>query len=202
MKIAVFGATGMVGSAVTAEALTRGHEVTAVSRSGANVDQAHGQALDFADIVSVVNTINAHDVSLIAIAGRDDYEAIASAHEALVAAKPTGRFIVVGGAGALEVNGVRLLDLPDFPEEYRLEALTFARVYETYQGSPAAVNWTLVAPSPEIAPGSRTGKYVLGTDSPVGDYVSTQYFAVAIVDEMESPANARKRFTVASAKVS
>jgi putative NADH-flavin reductase len=34
MKIVLFGATGMVGSPIAAEAVRRGHEVVAVSRSG------------------------------------------------------------------------------------------------------------------------------------------------------------------------
>lgn len=198
MKIAVFGATGMVGSAVTTEALMRGHEVTALSRSGSSIGQAQGQVLDFKNTDAVRNTIDTHDVSLIAIPGRDDYEAIVSAHEALIASAPIGRFIVVGGAGALEVNGTRLLDLPGFPEEYRPEALAFGRVYDAYRSASPELNWTLVAPSPQIAPGTRSEEYIVGADSPVGDYVSTQDFAAAIVDEMETPTHNRQRFTVAS----
>src|SRR5438874_2715867 len=34
MNIVVFGATGMIGSRIAAEAAARGHQVTAVSRSG------------------------------------------------------------------------------------------------------------------------------------------------------------------------
>lgn len=36
------------------------------------------------------------------------------------------RLIVVGGAGSLLVDGTRLVDLPDFPELYRAEALIVA----------------------------------------------------------------------------
>ncbi|NUP51839.1 MAG: NAD-dependent epimerase/dehydratase family protein, partial [Catenulispora sp.] len=34
MDIVLFGATGMIGSRIAAEAAARGHRVTAVSRSG------------------------------------------------------------------------------------------------------------------------------------------------------------------------
>ena len=34
MKIAIYGASGMIGSRVAAEALSRGHEVTGITRSG------------------------------------------------------------------------------------------------------------------------------------------------------------------------
>ena len=40
MKITVIGATGMIGSRVVAEAARRGHEVTAVSRSGDSLVRA------------------------------------------------------------------------------------------------------------------------------------------------------------------
>lgn len=34
MKILLIGATGMIGSRITAETLSRGHEITAATRSG------------------------------------------------------------------------------------------------------------------------------------------------------------------------
>ena len=49
MKIAVYGATGMVGSQVVNESLTRGHEVTAISRKGSEVAGAKSLAADLAD---------------------------------------------------------------------------------------------------------------------------------------------------------
>ena len=48
-----------------------------------------------------------------------------------------------------------------------------------------------------IGPGERAG-YVVGTDSPVGDSVTTTDFADAIVDELETPTYKGRRFTVAS----
>jgi len=47
------------------------------------------------------------------------------------------------------------------------------------------------------APGERTG-YVLGTDSPIGDSITTSDFADAILDELETPAHKGRRFTAAS----
>lgn len=49
-----------------------------------------------------------------------------------------------------------------------------------------------------IAPGERTGRYVTGTDSPVGSQISAEDFAVAVVDELENPAHRGARFTVAN----
>ena len=65
MKIAVYGATGHVGSAVTAEALSRGHQVTALSRSGASVGAAFGASADLADTATFIEIANKHDVVVI-----------------------------------------------------------------------------------------------------------------------------------------
>ena len=49
-----------------------------------------------------------------------------------------------------------------------------------------------------IAPGQRTGVYCVGSDSSIGDAISAEDFAVAIVDELEKPAHTGTRFTVAN----
>lgn len=197
MKLAVIGATGMVGSQVTAEALTRGHEVDAFSRSGRSMGDVQTQPLSLSDTQAVVEVIDGHDATLVSVANRDDYEAVVAAHRDLIAAAPHGRFVVVGGAGALESGGQRLLDSPDFPAEYLPESKAFAGILDDYRAA-TDLDWTMVAPSPDIAPGARTGSYATALDTPAGGFVSTQDFAVAIVDELEDPAHRGTRFTVAS----
>ena len=203
MKIAIIGATGMVGSRVTREATERGHTVDAYSRNGkapegvANVQTA---ALNFNDTQAVLDVIATHDVTLITVSGRDNYDAVREAHHNLIAAKPQGRFIVVGGAGALEIaDGTRLMNTDGFPEAYLPEARTFGAVYDDYKDHAGELDWSMIAPSPEIASGKRTGKLVSALNNPAGGFVSAEDFAVAIVDEMEHPEHARERFTVASA---
>ena len=53
MKIALFGATGMVGTRIASEATARGHEVTALSRSTGG---------DLADADAVRRAAASHDV--------------------------------------------------------------------------------------------------------------------------------------------
>lgn len=197
MRIAVIGATGMVGSQITAEAAARGHQVQGYTRTAHDTGSVTTEALRFTDTEAVARVIDANDATVISVPGRDDYEAVIAAHRALIAAKPTGRLLVVGGAGALRVGDGLLLDSPDFPAEYLPEAKAFAQVHDDYAAS-AGLNWTMIAPSPEIAPGVRTGQYVDGGDSPAGGFVSTQDFAVAALDEIENPAHAGGRFSVAS----
>ncbi|WP_237198413.1 NAD(P)-dependent oxidoreductase [Rothia nasimurium] len=194
MNISVIGAAGMVGSDIVAEAKDRGHEVTGYTRSGS----AGTSALDLANTEALVEVINSSDATVISVASRDDYSAAIAAHRALIAAAPTGRFLVVGGAGALNAGEGLLLESPDFPEEYLPEAKTFAEILGDYRAA-SGLNWTMLAPSPMIAPGARTGNYRTEQDVPAGMFVSTQDFAVATIDEIENPAHVGTRFTVASA---
>lgn len=194
MNISVIGAAGMVGSAILAEAQNRGHQVTGYTRSGS----ADTSALDLADTQALVEVINSSEATVISVASRDDYSAAIAAHRALIAAAPTGRFLVVGGAGALKAGDGLLLESPDFPAEYLPEAKTFASILDDYRAA-SDLNWTMLAPSPMIAPGTRTGNYRTELDVPAGIFVSTQDFAVAAIDELENPAHQGTRFTAASA---
>ena len=105
MNIAIFGATGMIGSRLTAEAARRGHQVTAVSRSGTLPNGASKAiAVELNDTPKVVALIDSSDATVIAIPPDrhgGSHEPILQAHLDLIAARPSGRFLVVGGAGAL-----------------------------------------------------------------------------------------------------
>lgn len=199
MKIVVYGATGMVGSQVVEAAVARGHEVIAASRKGADVPGATAVAADLADTVTVTMLAASADAVVFAIptdrTGGPAQPTI-DAHRAIIAARPAARLLVVGGAGSLEVGDGLLVDAPGFPDAYKPESLAFTQILADYRASDG-VDWTVVSPSPMIAPGERTG-YILGTDSPVGDSVSTADFADAIVTELETPAYKGRRFTVAS----
>lgn len=201
MKIAVIGATGMIGSRLVAEAARRGHQVVALSRAGALPQgAAEAAAIELNDTAKVVALIDASDATVIAIPPDrhgGSHEPMLKAHRDLIAARPRGRFLVVGGAGALEVDGVRLKDTPGFPPAYHAEASTFSTILDLYRASKG-LHWTMLAPAPEIAPGARSGHYRVGTNSPVGDAISAEDFAVAMVDELEQPAHAGTRFTVAN----
>ena len=203
MKINVIGATGMVGAQAVAEAAARGHEVVAYSRSGNAVEgAARAAALDMADTARVVEAVNGADVTIIAVSagrGGQDPQPVIDAYRALIAAQPAARIIAVGGAGSLNADeaGTLIKDTPSFPADYYPEANTFAMILQEFRNSHG-VDWTVVAPSPVIAPGKRTGEYVTADDVPAGEGVSTQDFAIALIDEAENPTHRQARFTVAS----
>ncbi|UVJ39613.1 NAD(P)-dependent oxidoreductase [Arthrobacter sp. CJ23] len=201
MKIAVYGATGMVGSQIVNESLTRGHQVTAISRKGAEVAGAVSVAADQADSQTFAQIAKEHDAVVLATGpsrtGGDHAEWLAAMETAFSNAEGT-RLMIVGGAGTLVIDGVRLLDSPDFPEAYKAEATTAAKALAAVKEAPESLDWTVLAPAPMIQPGERTGSYSVAKDSPAGSSISTQDYAVAMLDEIETPAHRRARFTAAN----
>jgi putative NADH-flavin reductase len=195
MRIAVYGATGAIGSSILTEAASRGHEVTGISRSGSNLT---GDALDATFTAAVAAD---HDVIVSAVGPSrttDDGTRFPDTIANLAATLGERRLVVVGGAGTLTVGGVRLVDTPEFPEIYKAEALKGAASLEILRGADDSVDWTYLSPAPVIAPGERTGSYKVGDESPVGDQISIEDYAVALVDEIETPTHVRSRFTVAN----
>lgn len=202
MRIAVYGATGMVGSRIVAEAVRRGHEVTGVTRSGGGlpdgVKPQQGDALD-ADLTGEV--ARNHDVVVSAL-GPDrtapDEGRFVRAIENLVTTLGDARLLVVGGAGSLQVDGVRLVDAPGFPDAYKSESLIGADSLAFLRGLGEGPDWTYLSPAPVIAPGERTGSYRTELETPAGEHVSAEDYAVALLDEIETPRHRRARFTVAN----
>jgi hypothetical protein len=203
MRIAVYGATGRVGSHVVAEALRRGHEVTALSRHAAPTsDDATWQQGDATDAASVAQAAATHDVIVTAHgpsrAAGDDGAFLGSVRTVADAVGST-RLIVVGGAGSLfAAPGVRLVDTPGFPDAYKPEALIQAEALEILRGARPDLNWTYLSPAPEFTDGERTGSYVVAGDEPAGANISVADYAVVLVDEIERPGHPRQRFTAAN----
>lgn len=197
MKVAVFGATGMVGSAIVEEGQRRGHEVVRVST---REDAADVQAnlFDTDSVVRVARDVDAVVISVPPSRTGGPHEHWVEAHRRLAATELPARLLMVGGAGSTHAGDRRLLDTPGFPEAYRAEAVSAADVLDIFRGSDVRPDWTILSPAPVITPGQRTGAYRTGDDEVVGESVSTQDFAVAMWDELEHPQHSRARFTVAN----
>jgi hypothetical protein len=117
----------------------------------------------------------------------------------LVTAVSNARLLVVGGAGSLfAAPGVRLVNTPEFPDVYKAESLAGTASLEALKALPDAGEWSYLSPPPIIAPGERTGRYVVADDIPAGETISAEDYAVALVDEIEQPAHTGPRFTVAN----
>jgi putative NADH-flavin reductase len=201
MKIAVIGASGNAGSRITAELARRGHAVTAIARhpdkiaGGANVTPTRGDVLDQAGLAGLMA---GHDaaISSVHFLDSDPVKLIGAAKESKV-----GRYLVVGGAGSLEVApGVRLVTTPGFPVVYKAEAEKGAAFLDLLRAEKE-LNWTFLSPSALFVAGERTGKFRLGTDQLLTaadgkSSISFEDFAVALADEIERPVHIRQRFTV------
>ena len=203
MKIALFGASGVVGSRIAAEALQRGHEVTAITRTGGTpLPGVRVSTGDLGDAVTVKEAAATHDV-IVSATGPSrtggSHQPWLEAVQNLIDHAADARVLFVGGAGSLTApDGTRLLDTDGFPEVYRAEALSGAAALDLFRAAPAALDWTFFSPAPVIAPGERTGRYTLGLDSPAGDQISVEDYAVAMLDEIEQPRHRRQRFTAAN----
>ena len=201
MKIAVIGASGNAGSRITTELVRRGHAVTAIARhpekiaSGANVTPTRGDVMDQAGLARL---LAGHDVAISSVhfLASDPVKLIGAAKDSKV-----GRYLVVGGAGSLEVApGVRLVTTPGFPVAYKAEAEKGAAFLDLLRAE-RELNWTFLSPSALFVAGERTGRFRLGTDqlltaSDGKSSISFEDFAVALADEIERPAHIRQRFTV------
>lgn len=201
MKIAVIGASGNAGSRIVAELARRGHAITAIARSPDRITSQPGVTATRGDVTdqdSLTRLLAGHDVAVSSVhfLDSDPVKLIAAATDSKV-----GRYLVVGGAGSLEVApGVRLVTTPGFPVVYKAEAEKGAAFLDLL-AREKQLNWTFLSPSALFVAGERTGKFRLGTDQLLTaadgkSWISFEDFAVALADEIERPAHIRKRFTV------
>jgi hypothetical protein len=209
MNLILFGASGTIGKRILAEALRRGHSVTAVARDPSRITLAdpHVRVLagDVLDPENVAALAAGHDAVVSAVGpGKGDPREVVAAARSLVRALaklPGVRLVVVGGAGSLRIpSGTQLVDTPDFPTAWKPAALAHREALEVYQHCDA--DWTYLSPAALIEPGHRTGKYRTETDHLLLDdngisRISTEDYAVALLDELEKPKFRRQRFTVA-----
>lgn len=207
-KIAVVCAAGKEGRLLVEEAIARGHEVTGFVRSA---DQAVNPAAkkvvkDLFDITATdlegfdvvidafgawtPETLPLHRTSLMHLC------------DALSGSKT--RLLVVGGAGSLYVNKEHTLqvkDLDSFPEAFKplanMQGLALADLRKRDD-----VLWTFLSPAGDfVADGERTGEYLLGGEEYfVNDKgesrISYADYAIAMIDETESAAHVKQRFSV------
>jgi putative NADH-flavin reductase len=201
MNVTVLGASGRAGSEITRELSARGHTVTAVARkpeaipTGQRITPVAGDASDPAALAAVVKGSDAvisalhHDIPAATI---------------LAALKTAGvpRLLVTGGASSLEVApGVKLIDTPDFPEEWKAFARNGIVFLDDLRGE-TEIDWTYFSPAAVIEGTPRLGAFRTGTDQLIVDdkgesRIGFSDYAIAMVDELETPRHSRARFTAA-----
>lgn len=216
MKIALIGASGFVGTAILKEALDRGHQVTAIVRNPENITLANDQLkvvkADILDTDQVTAAVKGADAVISAYnpgwSNPDIYEEFLKGSKSIQAGtKAAGvkRYIIIGGAGSLEVApGLQAVDTPDFPAAIKPGA-SAARDYHNIIKEETELDWTFFSPAFEMHQGTsgvRTGVYRTGLDTPVFNeegrsILSVEDLALVIIDELETPQHIKARFTAA-----
>ncbi|TSD67184.1 NAD(P)-dependent oxidoreductase [Inquilinus sp. KBS0705] len=210
MKVALIGATGFVGTEILKEAVSRGYQVTAIAR---NTDKVAKQA----GVIAVAADINDADALAAIIAGHDavinsfnagwanpnlynDFLKGSADIQAAVKKAGVKRYLTIGGAGSLFIDGKQLVDSPQFPKEYYAGA-SAARDYLAQLHKEEELDWTFLSPAINLHPGERTGTFRLGTESPVfndegKNDISVADLAVAVINELENNQFIKARFTL------
>jgi len=215
MKVALIGASGFVGKAILNELVSRGNKVVAIARDTAKIesndDLVTKIAVDVLETEKLAAALKGADAVVSAFnAGwtnpnlyNDTVEG-ANAIQAAVKASGVKRYIFIGGAGTLQIDGHQIVDGPNFPAEYKPGA-TAVRDYFNTLKQEKELDWLFFSPAIEMHQGitiGRTGKYRLGKTSPVFNeegrsILSVEDLAIVIADELENNTHHQEQFTAA-----
>ena len=201
LKIALIGVSGNVGKRIAEEALNRGHQVTGIARNIDDVAARNNLSLklgDISDPEALAGMLKGNDLVVSSVKTTDF-----DPGQLITAVRLSGikRWLVVGGAGSLEVSpGVTALDsgkLPDFVVPAARGAQNLLNILRPVQD----LDWTVLSPAFEFTAGKRTGKFRLGKDEIIIDQngksaISFEDYAVALLDEIEEPRHLKERFSI------
>jgi putative NADH-flavin reductase len=213
-RIVILGGTGYAGTHLAQEAVARGHDVLALSRTTpervlAGVSHRAG---DVREEAFLAEALDGADVVISALSPRGDMADLEAFRSLIgtvgrIAREKGVRLGVIGGAGSLLVaeGGPKFVDTPEFPQEFAEEPRVLDAVLQDLRESDQDLDWFFLSPAAgfgSYAPGERTGSYRLGGDVLLTDengesHISGADLAIALVDEIETPAHRRTRFTVA-----
>ena len=200
MRITVLGATGMAGTAVVNEALSRGHEVTAVSRrrrhrAGARLTS---RLLDVTDVEGVAGLLKDSDAAVVALRPPAGHESdLAQLTTAVLDAASRNRtpLLIIGGAAPLssptDPSTLAIDDPTIVPPAWRDVAQASLDQFRACQAH-SYKGWVYLSPPAIFAPGDATGSYHRGTTTLLRDArgqsrISPEDLALAVVDELEHP---------------
>jgi len=209
MNVVLFGASGSIGRRILAELISRGHSVTAVSRDIASLSdvpakarKVAGDMLDAAGVAKIVAGADAV-ISSYAPPASEVGALVGATRSLLNGLRRAGvkRVLIVGGAGSLKVpGGGKLIDSPQFPASYKPIAEAHAQMLDMLAAEAGDLEWTNLSPPAIIEPGERTGKFRTAVDDLLLDgagqsRITSEDYAIALVNELEKPTHIRGRFT-------
>ncbi len=206
----VYGGSGNIGSRIVNEAAARGHNVTVVDKNPKadlapkGVKVVTGDVFDKQDILKNIAGADALVSSIVVRpAPTPDFALSVVKSEVAALRDQTGakktRLLVVGGASSLYgADGKRIIER--FGGRQDGEVKSSVDSLDWLRADVKDVSWTFFSPNGTIAPGTRTGKFRLGTEQLLVDAsgrsaISMEDYAVAMIDEIEKPQFVNKRFT-------
>ena len=208
--IVVVGGTGYTGGNIVREAASRGHHVISVSRSKPTepiegVTYETGTAEDVA-----ARVIPGADVVVATLSPRGDtagqlvdiYRGLAR-----LSAEASARYLQIGGFSSLRpAPGAPRFVEGEIPEQFRDEALEGEATRAMLVGEATSdLDWLFISPAGTYgawAAGERTGDYRVGDDIALFDdagdsAISGADFALAVVDEIDTPVHHRTHIGIA-----
>ncbi len=211
-KVALIGASGFVGSAILSELVKRGYNVEALVRNPEKVATAPGvtvKKVDVSDTKALAADLRGYDTVISAYNPGWTNPAIGELTipnntSILDAAKEAGvnRILFVGGAGTLFIKpGVTVIDAGLIPDSIYPGVKAFGDFYLNTLKKEKEIDWVFFSPAGSLDSGEAKGGYRLGKDDLVIDtngesHINVGDYAVAMVDELETPAHHRERFTI------
>lgn len=174
MKIAVFGATGMVGKRVVEQSLAKGYFVMAFGRNvedlldkdnrNDHLTAIKGYVFDESDVQKALKDADAV-ISVIGGAsdGTDKSRSLGMKN-IIKQMEQTGvkRIVALGGIGVLNADADHyILDTPAYPQQYKTVGQEHLLAYLYLQAS--SLDWTFVCP-PVILDEDGKGQYITNTD--------------------------------------
>ena len=208
--IVVFGGTGYTGGNIVREAASRGHHVIAVSRSEP-AEPVEGVTYESGDVEALApSLIPGADAVVAALSPRGDMAGrLVGIYRELArqCAEAGARYFQIGGFSSLRpAPGAPRFAEGEIPEQFREEALegdaTRAMLVEE---TASDLDWLFVSPAGSYgawAAGERKGAYRIGDEVALFDEdgesaISGADFALAVVDEIDTPAHHRSHIGVA-----
>jgi putative NADH-flavin reductase len=214
----VYGASGNLGTLITAEALKRGHEVIGVTRNPEELQNDNpsfsSMRGDVTDPDSIVATVRGADTVIIAVGGvgagnaPETATAFLGAKAYIEAASRLGAatpyVIQVGSGTSLDTNGVRVIDTLDLEPGSFVHGLFYGHVLalDAYRNA-TGFDWVVMSAAygAIMEQGVIMGRYRLGDQETLFDrngssMLHKEDYAIAVVDMAESHTVAGKRVAV------
>lgn len=212
-NVVLIGASGFVGTAILNELLTRGHKVTAIVRNPQKISTTHPNLTvikaNVSDTNALVDACKGKDAVISAYnpgwTNPNIYDEILRNYPLILnAVKQSGveRLLCVGGAGTLFcAPGLRVVDSGVIPDAIMGGVKSLGEFYLNTLIYEKDIDWVFFSPAGTLEPSKRTGVFRLGKDDLIVDengnsHISVEDYAVAMVDELETPKHHYERFTI------